>query len=392
MIIALVDEAVAEGARRAAACDALDLDVRTVERWRAGAHDDRRCGSKCPPKNKLSDNERRQVLAVMTSPQFRNMSPNQIVPLLADEGRFIASEATMYRILREEELLHHRGRAKAPVRRAPTAHVATGPNQVWSWDITYLKSPVRGVFFYLYMFVDVWSRKIVGWDVHEAQSDELAAEAFEDICALTGVDPIGIVLHADNGGPMKGSTMVATLERLGVMPSFSRPSVSNDNAYSEALFRTLKYRPEFPTKPFFDVDAARAWVASFVTWYNDEHLHSGINFVTPGTRHAGIDVELLANRHATYEAARAAHPERWTMRTRNWEHQAVVYLNSHEPGRRGASTGASAAVLTASEPERSAGHPKGRSEAEEARSALTGEERRLSEASPGAGQARKEAA
>lgn len=237
----------------------------------------------------------------------------------------------MYRIMREEELLQHRGRMKAPVRRPPNAHVATRPNQVWSWDITYLKSPIRGVFFYLYMVVDVWSRKVVAWEVHDVESDKLAAALFEETCIMLRLDPRGIVLHADNGGPMKGSTMVATLERLGVLASFSRPHVSDDNPYSEALFRTLKYCPEYPTKPFVDVAAARRWVERFVTWYNGAHLHSGVRFVTPDDRHAGKDAAILAQRHQVYEQARAKNPARWTGSTRNWSPVDEVYLNPDQP-------------------------------------------------------------
>lgn len=331
MTIKLVNEAVEAGARREAACEAIGLCGRTLERWRGGAIEDGRRGPTTAPANKLTTEERALVLKVVNEPRFRDLSPNQIVPLLADEDRFIGSESTMYRILREEDLLKHRGVAKAPVRRPPNEHVATGPNQVWSWDITYLKSPVRGVFFYLYMTVDVWSRKVVGWEVHDVESADLAAELFEETCVTLRLNPRGIVLHADNGGPMKGSTMVATLERLGVLASFSRPHVSDDNPFSEALFRTLKYRPDFPSKPFVDVVAARAWVLSFVRWYNGEHLHSGIRFVTPDDRHAGKDVAVLVRRYAVYEAARAKNPARWTGATRNWTPVDEVYLNPDEP-------------------------------------------------------------
>jgi transposase InsO family protein len=228
-------------------------------------------------------------------------------------------------------LLQHRGRAKAPVRRPARAHVATGPNQLWSWDITYLKTPVRGVFEYLYLMLDVWSRKIVGWAVHEVESAECAAALVLAICRAQRLDPTGIVLHADNGGPMKGATMVVTLERLGVLPSFSRPGVSNDNPYSEALFRTLKYRPEFPTQPFADLGAARAWVEAFVHWYNTEHLHSAIRFVTPADRHAGRDTARLLARRAVYTRARRRTPARWSGAIRNWTPITAVRLNpEHE--------------------------------------------------------------
>jgi hypothetical protein len=162
--------------------------------------------------------------------------------------------------------------------------VATAPNQVWSWDITYLRSPVRGIFYYLYMIVDVFSRKVVGKVVHYTECQVCAAALIQAACDAEGVDPNNLTIHSDNGGPMKGATMVATMERLGVAQSFSRPRVSDDNPFSEALFRTVKYRPEYPSGPFATLDAARAWVDWFVGWYNHQHLHSAISFVTPAQR------------------------------------------------------------------------------------------------------------
>lgn len=268
----------------------------------------------------------------MNSVEYCELSPNQIVPRLADAGRYLASEATIYRILRSEEQLAHRGRAKAPTKLAVAEHVATAPNQVWSWDITYLMTAIKGRFYYLYLAEDVWSRKIVGWAVHEEESMESSARMIRDACARTKVDMTGLVLHSDNGGPMKGSTMLATLQRLGVVPSFSRPSVSNDNPFSEALFRTLKYRPEFPSKPFASLEEARAWVEGFVSWYNQEHRHSGIRFVTPAERHDGLDVAILAKRVLVYEKARQERPDRWARETRNWTPAGSVYLNPQERG------------------------------------------------------------
>jgi putative transposase len=328
MIRALIETAVDAGARRGAACRLLGLSVRTVERWRAApdAADARR-GPHHRPANALTRVERRAILAVVTSAAYRDLSPQQIVPLLADAGRYLASESTVYRILRAEALLQYRGRAKAPVRRPPRAHVATGPNQVWSWDITYLKTPVRGVFTYLYLMLDVWSRAIVGWAVHEEESAEHAAALFRATCAAQQLAPKGVVLHADNGGPMKGTTMVGTLEELGVLASFSRPGVSNDNAYSESLFRTLKYRPAYPPQPFADLAAARTWVAAFVRWYNTIHLHSAIRFVTPADRHAGRDIALLRARRTVYLRAQRRTPARWSGGIRNWDRITAVTLN-----------------------------------------------------------------
>ena len=222
--------------------------------------------------------------------------------------------------------------ALAPSRRRPPAWVADGPNQLWSWDITYLASTVAGLFFYLYLIMDVFSRKVVGWEVHTEQTGEHASVLFRKAHLREGVADGELVLHSDNGSPMKGATLLVTLQRLGVVPSFSRPSVSNDNPYSEALFKTCKYRPGFPDKPFESLGHARAWLADFVPWYNDEHRHSGIRFVTPGERHTGDDIAVLERRKAVYESAREEHPERWSGDIRNWNRPETVSLNPDKSG------------------------------------------------------------
>lgn len=327
MIRALIAEAVRAGARRARACQLVGLSVRTVERWRGAHAEDARHGPRHAPANKLSSAERRVLLATVNAAAYRELSPHQIVPRLADLGQYLGSESTIYRVLRVEHLLAHRGRAKAPVPRPPRTHIATGPHQVWTWDITWLRTPVRGLFFYLYLLMDIWSRKIVGWHVDDVESAAIASTVFTTTCATHRLDPRGIVFHADNGSPMKGATMLVTLERLGVLASFSRPRVSNDNPFSESLFRTLKYRPEYPAQPFASLAAARTWVDGFVHWYNTAHLHSAIRFVTPDDRHAGRDVALLRARQAVYAEARERHPDRWSGATRNWDPIPIVILN-----------------------------------------------------------------
>jgi len=191
----------------------------------------------------------------------------------------------------------------------------------------YLATTVKGMFFYLYLIMDVYSRKIVGWEVFETESAEQAAEVFQKAYLREGIAGQPLVLHSDNGAPMKGATMLATLQRLGVMPSLSRPSVSNDNPYSEALFKTLKYHPGFPDKPFDTVCESREWVAGFEHWYDEIHRHSGLKFVTPGQRHRGEDSAILEQRVALYEAAKAQHPERWSGPIRDWHPENIVYLN-----------------------------------------------------------------
>lgn len=321
-----VDEAIRAGARQRLACEAVGINVRTLQRWRTSTSDGRSTARRTPA-NRLSAAERKRILAVVNSPEFRDQSPKQIVPALADRGQYLASESTVYRILDAEGQLSHRAASRPPKGRKPREHVATGPNQVWSWDITYLRSPVRGAFFYLYLVEDVWSRKIVGWEVHDREAPDLASLLISRLCHAEKIDERGLVLHSDNGGPMKGWTMVATLRRLGVKASFSRPGVSNDNPFSEAIFRTLKYRPNFPTRPFASVANATSWVDGFVRWYNTVHRHSGIRFVTPQERHTGRDVQILQRRHHVYQAARRRHPDRWSGDTRDWSHIGTVTLN-----------------------------------------------------------------
>lgn len=328
MVLKLLDEAVKAGARLKPACELLGISVRAVQRWKdMGVGEDQRHGPKKKPGNKLSEAEVRKALRAVNSPEFRDLSPKQIVALLADRGQYLASESTIYRILRRCKQMNHREPSRAATHRRPMEHLATGAWQVLSWDITYLPTPVLGKFYYLYMFMDVWSRKTLGWTVEETESAEIAASFFEEMCRGYRMDPCGVVLHADNGSAMKGFTMVMKLTALGVLPSFSRPHVSDDNPFSEALFRTMKYRPWYPRRPFPSLAEARSWVDSFVVWYNTRHLHSGIGYVTPDDRHFGRDLQILERRRRVYEKARHRHPERWTTKTRAWNRPDVVRLN-----------------------------------------------------------------
>jgi transposase InsO family protein len=298
-----------------------------VQRWQAGAIQDHRREAKRFPSNGISEQQRRRVVALLTSPRFRGLPPKQIVPALADEGIYAVSEATMYRLLRSERLLVHRSNSRPRNHHRPPELVAASANMVWCWDITYLRSPIRGSFYYLYLLEDLYSRRIVGWQVLEHESAEDAAGLVERACKELEVDSSQLHLHSDNGGPMKGATMLATLQRLGVVASFSRPRVSDDNPFPESLFRTLKYRPGFPSRPFRDIEEARQWVSAFVRWYNQEHLHSALNFVTPDDRYFGRDAAILAARHLVYQRARRRYPERWSGETRNWSPAPAVTLN-----------------------------------------------------------------
>jgi len=328
-IISLIEEAQSTGAKQSAACKVVGISPKTIQRWQSQSNgQDGRIDVQHSPKNKLSDLECRRVLQVANEDKYAHLPPCKIVPMLADEGRYLASEATFYRILKAHKQLKHREKSK-PIRtiKKPRALTATAPNQVYTWDISYLPTSIRGLYFYLYFVVDLYSRKVVGWQIHTEESSALAADLMTDICQRENIKRGQVYLHSDNGSPMKGATMLSTLQDLGVIPSFSRPSVSNDNPYSESLFRTLKYRPEYPEKGFIDLSAARAWMIDFVRWYNSEHLHSSIKFVTPETRHMNKDGILLQKRKSVYLKAQTKHPERWSGDIRNWDQIKEVKLN-----------------------------------------------------------------
>jgi putative transposase len=328
-ICTMVDEARIQGVRQARACSTLGLSARTLQRWqRDRLQGDGRVLRVQQPVNKLTELEYRRVLTIANSAEFGHLPPSQIVPRLADQGIYVASESTIYRALRAENQVRHRHAVRPGQERSkPRALAATAPNQLYSWDITYLPTMVIGVHFYLYLFLDLYSRKVVGWQIYEDESSELAAEVMRDICVREAIKPAQVILHSDNGSPMKGASMLATLQALGVMPSFSRPAVSNDNPYSESLFKTLKYRPDYPERAFSSLANARAWVGGFVHWYNHEHRHSAVRFVTPAQRHAGQDVALLAKRTEVYEMAKVRNPGRWAGKVRNWAPISIVHLN-----------------------------------------------------------------
>lgn len=231
--------------------------------------------------------------------------------------------------MREEKMNNRRGREKTPRHSEPTTHEATGAGQVWTWDITYLNAEIKGKYHYLYLISDLYSRKIVHWEVYEAENAENASELIQKAVFKEGfLSTKPLVLHSDNGSPMKGATMLETLRRLGITPSRSRPRVSNDNAFAESLFKTLKYRPNYQPKGFDTIENARLWVANFVRWYNFEHHHSGIKFLTPNQRHSGKSEAILLARKTVYEAAKAKYPNRWKGRaTRNWELSGSAFLN-----------------------------------------------------------------
>jgi putative transposase len=329
VILGLVDETVKAGARQSKVCEALGLSARALQRWRdQGVGADGRAGPRSVPRNKLSALEESRVLDVVNQPEFRDLSPKQIVPILAERGIFIASESTIYRILRKAKQARRRETTRPPTKRhAPKELKSVAPNQVWSWDITWMPSLVRGLYFRGYMVLDVWSRKIVAAEVFEHESAEHASVLISQACEQFGIAEGQLALHSDNGAPMKAATMLATLQSLGVACSFSRPGVSNDNPFSESVIRTMKYRPNYPEKPFATLEEARAWLRAFVRWYNSEHRHSSIGFVTPDERHHHRDEAVLERRRQTYNEAKRRHPERWSAHARPWSKPDVVTLN-----------------------------------------------------------------
>jgi len=332
----ILDAAMAAGARAQEVAALLGVGLTTLQRWRrqfAGDGDglDRRKGCQRLVSHRLTDEERQRILLTCNEPEFAALPPGQIVPILADRGLYIGSERSFYRVLHAHGQAHRRGRARPPQEPRPVPRLeARGPNEVWSWDITYLPTTVRGVWLYLYLVIDVWSRKVVAWDVAEREDAQIAADLVSRACLRERISKgrrQPLILHADNGNAMRAATLESRLEELGVLRSFSRPRVSNDNPYSESLFRTAKYRPDYPRRPFASKEEACRWVASFVDWYNDRHRHSGIKFVTPQQRHSGQAVAICRHRAAVYEQARQRNPRRWSRSTRCWRQPEVVWIN-----------------------------------------------------------------
>lgn len=329
-LLALIAQAVSSGARLVKACALVGLSPRTLQRWRlSGPAADGRRRRRARPANSLSPSEEAHLRGLLESDDYRGLSPRQFVPRLADEGRYLASESTIYRLLRRARP-HPRQVSRAPLKRPDLAHRVDRPNQVWCWDITYLRSPTRGTFFYLYLVMDIFSRRIMGWDVHPRESMWLAARFVSRAIRESGAQRERLVLHSDNGGPMRGSPLSSALRLLGVVQSFSRPRVPNDNPFSEALFRTMKQRPTYPARAFASLEHARAWVANFVAWFNGIHRHSALGFVTPDERHFGTERQVLERRRAVYARALALRPQRWSGPPRDWSPRCPVLFR---PGR-----------------------------------------------------------
>jgi transposase InsO family protein len=258
---------------------------------------------------RLTRTEERQVLDTLNSARFRDMAPAEVHATLLDEGVYHCSVRTMYRILSQENQAVIR-RQSAPRAYAKPELLATAPNQVWSWVITKLRGPVKWTFFYLYKVLDIYSRYAVGWMVATRESADLAKALFAETCQKQGVERDTLTIHSDNGSPMKAHSFAQLLADLGVTTSYSRPSVSNDNPFSESAFKTLKYRPGYPDR-FGSLEDARSFCREFFAWYNTEHRHSGIAMLTPENIHYNTHQEIIQSRAETLEAFYQKHPERF---------------------------------------------------------------------------------
>ena len=332
-LLDLVDQAVTAGARRDKACDVIGISSSTLRRWRPAAsatvlRDNRPDAIRPKPYNSYTEAERENILQVCNSAEFASLPPSQIVPILADREEYIGSESTLYRVLKGADQLNHRGRSRAKQKsREPSTHVASAPNQVWMMDITWLPSRVGGRFFYLYMVEDLFSRYGVHWEVFESECSEHTNTVIEQAMWREGCVLNPPTLHNDNGSVLTSQLVHQKLQSMGITPSHSRPRVSNDNAYIESLFRTLKYCPMWPSQGFENIEQAREWVKAFIDWYNFEHRHSAIKFVTPAQRHHGEDIAILQKRQAFYEQQRSENPQRWKNKTRDWSYTETVTLN-----------------------------------------------------------------
>jgi putative transposase len=292
----------------AAACAALGVARATY--YRRVAPDPTPLDPRPTPARALTADERAVVLTELNSLRFVDLAPREVYARLLDEHRYLCSISTMYRVLaaagavrERRDVLRHPSYAKPEL-------VATAPNQVWSWDITKLRGPQKGVYYCLYVVLDLYSRYVVGWMLAPTENGLLAGELIDEACVKQNISPGELTLHNDRGSPMKARSLAVTLAELGVVHSFSRPQVSDDNPFSEAQFKTLKYMPGFPDR-FTSLEHARAYLRRFFAWYNDEHRHTGLNLHTPGDVHYGRAGAVTAARQLVLDVAHAAHPERF---------------------------------------------------------------------------------
>ena len=325
MAVELIIEANTNGARIFKACKALEISVSTFERWRKGKIVDSRKGSFKKVSRKLTKEEEAEIIAICCSKEYKDSNPYKIHASLLDKNVYIASIRSFYRILEKKNLLHHRGNTKPGQKHnAPPEKEATGPNQVWCWDITYLPTDIRGLFYYAYVIIDIWDRSIVKWNIHDREDDTLSNELFQQ--ALRDNNYPDVSIHSDNGNPMKGISLMTLFYDLGICNSYSRPRVSNDNPFIESWFKTLKYSVSYPKK-FSTLQDSRKWFAQFVDSYNTTHSHSGLHFITPYDIRHGKYKSIVKNRNAVMLEARKKNPGRWSNNVKQLPEKHVVYLN-----------------------------------------------------------------
>jgi len=323
--VELIEEAVESGARLHKSCEVLEISISTFRRWQQGDIRDKRKGAEKGVPRKLTEEERTEIIEICCDNEHKDMNPYQIHANLLDKGIYIASISSFYRVLREEGLVKHRGNSRPAYKHnRPPEKKATGPNQVWCWDITWLKTEVRGIFLYAYVIIDIWDRSIVKWCIHDREDEALARELFE--LAVRDNGRPDVFIHSDNGNPMKGVSLLALFQMLGLSNSYSRPRVSNDNPFIESLFRTLKYHVSYP-KAFPNLISARKWFADFVDAYNNRHCHSGLHFMTPNAVRSGQYTQIINKRNAIMKEAFSRYPHRWSRSVKQLPVDHIVYLN-----------------------------------------------------------------
>ena len=325
MAVTLIQEANASGARIWKACETLEISVSTFERWRKGKYSDQRKGAPKQVPRKLTKEEKEKLIDLSCNEEYKDYNPYKIHASLLDKGTYIASISSFYRVLREAGLIHHRGNSRPGTRHnAPPERIADGPNQVWTWDITWLPTTIRGLFNYAYAIIDIWDRSIVKWAIHDREDDALAKELFH--AALKENNYPDVFIHSDNGNPMKGISLLALFYDLGICNSYSRPRVSNDNPFIESWFKTLKYSVSYPGN-FETLTEAREWFAMFVHHYNTCHSHSGLHFITPKQVREGSYKKIVKKRNKTMVAAKNRNPHRWSSAVKQLPEKHVVHLN-----------------------------------------------------------------
>jgi transposase InsO family protein len=306
LIVTALDIAVQSGARLFKACQTIQLCPRRLRRWRKTEEDGRRGGYRAQGQ-RLSEAEKDAVVEAFRQKEIADLPLKVACATLMDKGQYLASPSTCARVLAERDA----ARAKAPRKpnHAKPELRATGPGQVWCWDITWLDAPLKGTYFYLYMAIDMFSRKVVAWEVYAKEDGTLAREMFAAALQAEGISPGTLLVHADNGRPMRSQKLRALFDVLQVTASYGRPHTSNDNAFAESLFATFKGRIAFP-EYFSTVQSARDFCMEFFTWYNGFHLHSNLDYVTPQDVHEGVHSEIFAKRNSLLELNRAQHPSR----------------------------------------------------------------------------------